>query len=194
MLFVRAYYIRPGRAAHAPTVEGEGQVMRKFIYGTLIKIRNAVSKGFTKAYPTTDWEPEIPKNLEELSTFVRDHYKWTEDPVYGYLDHIKPIKHMNLLLKDNDLIKGDCDDLATYTAYTLGRMAYSRVYRVNILSHFHVVCVFKHVNHYKYVNNRKLVDGNFNSIRAAAQHCAEDRDEGREPRKLRHYSERIKKT
>ena len=104
------------------TMEREGYVMRNIIYGALVKIRNAVSKGLAKAYPTTDWEPEIPADLEALSTFIRNHYKWTEDPVHGLLDHIKPVRHMNLLLKDNDLIEGDCDDLSTYTAYMLGRM------------------------------------------------------------------------
>jgi len=164
--------------------------VRKIIYGILVRVRNAVSRGISKAYSTTDWEPEIPDNLEALSTFMKDHYKWTEDPVHGLLDHIKPVKHMNLLLKDNGLIKGDCDDLSTYSAYTLGRMGHRKIYRVNLISHLHVICVFKHDDHYRYADNRKLFSMEFNTIRAATQDCANRRDE---TKKAKYYTERIRR-
>ena len=169
----------------------EGQFVRKIIYGILVRVRNAVSRRASKAYPTTDWEPEIPDDLKALSTFMRNHYEWTEDPVHGLLDHIKPVGHMNLSLKDNELIRGDCDDLSTYTAYMLGRMGYRKIYRVNVISHLHVICVFKHDDHYRYADNSRLYDSDFSTARAAIQHCANRRDE---TKKARYYTERMRRT
>ena len=165
--------------------------MRKIIYGILIKIRNAASRGVAKAYPTTTWEPEIPDDLGALGTFMGTHYKWTEDPVHGLLDHIKPVVHMNLSLKDNGLIKGDCDDLATYTCYMLKRMGYKKIYRANIISHLHVICVFKHDDHYRYADNSRLYAEDFSTARAAIQHCANGRDG---TKKARYYTERMRRT
>jgi hypothetical protein len=46
-------------------------------------------------------------------------------------------------------IKGDCDDLASYAAWMLLRMGY-QAYRINLLAHRHVICVFKDIGTGKY--------------------------------------------
>ena len=104
----------------------------------LIKLRNKVSMLLGLAYKKTKWEPYIPADLSALRHFIDTYYLWQSELV----DHIQPVEHMNWQLKNKDVIEGDCDDFATYTAYMLKRMGYKEIYRVNIPAHKHVICVF----------------------------------------------------
>lgn len=110
--------------------------------GLLIGLRNLVSRLMGNTYKRTKWQPELPLSIGSLREFVISNYKWTSDSIYGLLDHILPVAHMNWQLETTGFIRGDCDDFATYTSYLLIRMGYTHVYRVNIIDQKHVVCVF----------------------------------------------------
>lgn len=144
-----------------------------FLLFPLIKLRNAGSKLIGKRYKKTNWEPDIPGSLSELSQFCRENMKYKADPIRGLLDHIQPVKHMNWQLEKNEKIQGDCDDLATYIGYMLKRMGYKRVYRVNIVRYKHVICAFRDDNAYRYFSNRSYYPGPFKSRYAAVSNWAE---------------------
>lgn len=109
----------------------------------LIKLRAKVSQILAYAYNKTKYEPPIPKNLGELQEFMSKVYDWESDPLWGIMDHIQPIEHMNYQLLRAGVIVGDCDDFATYTCYMLRRMGYAKTYRVNMPKQLHVICVFQ---------------------------------------------------
>jgi len=108
----------------------------------LIRIRNWVSNLCKRMYKTTNWEPDVPLSIEMLGFIIAEKYKWIKDPIYGLLDHVLPIKHMNWQLQNTGCVKGDCDDFATYTSYILIRMGFKQVFRVNLIDKLHVICVF----------------------------------------------------
>ena len=142
----------------------------------LIGIRNLASRILGSRYKKTDWEPTMPASLDELSSFCREYMKYKPDPARGVLDHIQPVKHMNWQLQNNGKIEGDCDDMATYVGYMLKRMNYERVYRVNIVRHRHVICVFKASGEYRYFTNQYLRKDTFNSIQEAVDHWCDGKE------------------
>ena len=154
----------------------------------LIKIRNAGSRILGRRYKKTDWEPSVPGSLSELSSFCREKIRYKADPIRGLLDHIQPVKHMNWQLENSGKIEGDCDDIATYVAYMLKRMGYKHVYRVNIVRHKHVICVFRDGSEYRYFSNQYLRHGMFNSIRETVDRWCKSKDY--KPTKL-YYAERL---
>ena len=123
----------------------------------LIGLRNGFSRVVGIGYMKTDWEPFVPVSLLSFREFIKRSYRWTSDPLYGILDHVQPVEHMNYQLKTNKFIRGDCDDLATYSCYTLSRMGFTP-YRVNVYTHKHVICVFStsQPKRYHYVDNDYL--------------------------------------
>ena len=116
----------------------------------LINLRNKVSNLLSHIYKKTTWQPPIPSSIEELAKFMKEKTKWVQDPIWGLLDHIQPIDHMNYTLITKGKVEGDCDDLATYAGYMLGRMGYTRIYRVNLITHQHVICIFRDIEEKKY--------------------------------------------
>lgn|GEM_PF-3494085 len=154
----------------------------------LVKMRNAGSRILAGRYEETDWEPPVPGSLSELSEFCRKKMEYKGDPARGLLDHIQPVPHMNWQLQNSGKIKGDCDDLATYVAYMLKRMGYQHAYRVNIMRHRHVICVFRYNSSYRYFSNQYLRSGTFGSIREAVNHWCKGK--GHAPTSL-YYAERL---
>ena len=123
--------------------------MGNLIFKSLVGLRNNVSKMISTFIRKTDWQPEIPKYdsidqaLEYMKAFCEKHYIWKADPVYGLLDNVYSIKHINWQLKNKGIIEGDCDDLATYSCYIALRIFGYKAYRINIISMRHVICVFE---------------------------------------------------
>jgi len=119
------------------------------ILKSLVELRNNISKMISTFIKKTDWQPELPKYetidqaLEYMKAFCEGHYRWKADPVYGLLDNVYSIKHLNWQLKNKGIIEGDCDDLATYSCYMALRIFGCKAYRVNIISMLHVICVFE---------------------------------------------------
>jgi hypothetical protein len=137
------------------------------IASLLVKLRNFVSKVIAPIYKTTKWEPIIPTSVDELDKFMSYYFHWHSDPVYGLLDHIQPIGHMNYQLLCKNYIEGDCDDLATYACYMLSRMGYEGVYRVNLISHRHVICVFRIGIWYRWISNSNLTTDEYPTLTEA---------------------------
>ena len=117
--------------------------------GLFISFRNAVSKIINSFTKRTDWQPDFPnftskdQALKHMRIFCEDHYRWKADPVYGLLDNVQSIKHMNWQLKNNGIIEGDCDDLATYSCYYALKLFAYKSYRINIASKRHVIGVIE---------------------------------------------------
>lgn len=147
--------------------------MIKIILGSLIKFRNFVSKGIGRGYPTTTWEHSVFNDIGDLVTFSKENIEWRSDPIHGLLDHIQPINHMNWQLKTFGTIRGDCDDIATWIGYMLKRMGYKECYRVNIVRHKHVICVFRKDTYYQYFSNQYLRKGYYDSIDDVVKHWCE---------------------
>lgn len=114
------------------------------ILNTLIKLRNALSGCLDNFYQKTKWQPDVSGwTLNTLRDFLINNYQWESDPVYGLLDHVQPIKHMNWQLRKYGVIKGDCDDLATYTIYLAMRIFGNKVaMRINLITRQHVIGLF----------------------------------------------------
>ena len=125
-----------------------------FITARLLDLRKAVSDLIAKLKKETNWEPELqvsssPKDayneekvVADVDSFMEKHFVWTQDEVYGLLDNVQTVKHINWQIQTKNIIKGDCDDAATYTAYLLLRMCkYVKTYRINMLDREHVVCI-----------------------------------------------------
>lgn len=144
--------------------------MRRRLFQWLIKLRNRFSKTIEPLYRESDFVPPIPETLPELRQFIRAYYEWKSDPIYGLLDHVKSVKAMNYSLENKDIIIGDCDDLATYTAWMLLRMGGYKVYRVNIPTLKHVICVFERVDgQYQVADNRHLRSATYPSLDTAVK-------------------------
>lgn len=158
----------------------------------LIKVRNIGSKLLSRRYSAqlTFWQQDVPKDIKALATFCAMKLRWTRDPLNGYLDHIQPIRHMNWQLHHTGILKGDCDDLATWIGYMLKRMGVSIVYRCNIVKHQHVLCIFydERLGKWRYFSNRALKSGLFTSSRAAVYNWC-DRKEKKRTRM--YYNERL---
>lgn len=120
----------------------------------LLGIRKAVSNLVANVRKETNWEPELPISnspnddynedevISAVDNFMGEHFVWKQDEAYGLFDNVQTIKHMNLQLQTKNVINGDCDDAATYTAYLLLKTCkYVSTYRVNMLDRRHVVCV-----------------------------------------------------
>jgi hypothetical protein len=145
-----------------------------FITARLLDLRKAVSNLVAKFKKETDWEPELqvsksPKDIyneekvvADVDSFMEKHFVWTQDEVYGLLDNVQTVRHMNWQIQSQNITKGDCDDAATYTAYLLLRMCkYVKTYRINMLDRQHVVCIAnfntdtENINHcYVFSNGR----------------------------------------
>ena len=126
------------------------------ILAPLIGVRNLYSRYKEKDYPTTTWVPKPLVTEQEVKDFCSNNYKWKQDPgPYGIFDHIQPTSYGNYRLEYGDFIKGDCDDLATYTLYTLARstLPITATYRVNIVSMKHVIGVYCYSGRYNYTTN-----------------------------------------
>ncbi len=154
----------------------------------LIKLRNAGSVIIGRKYEKTDWKPDAPNSLSELSRFCRKNFQYKPDPARGLLDHIQPVAHMNWQLKNRGKIEGDCDDMATYVGDMLKRMGYKNVFRVNIPKYRHVICVFKDGDLYRYFSNQIYRPGPFNSVYEAVSHWCGKKEH--KPTKV-YYSEKI---
>ena len=137
----------------------------------LIQARNIGSGLLNRRYNgrLTYAPPPIPNDIRALARFCADHMRWTRDPLRGYLDHIQPLAHMNWQLLKTGIIRGDCDDLATWIGYMLKNMQVSTVYRCNIVKHRHVLCIFydEELGYWRYFSNRALKSGLFTSSRGA---------------------------
>ena len=125
--------------------------LRKMLLRIGINWRNKYSR--TVQRTETKWEPLVPADLNALQTFIHMTYIWTKDSL---LDNIQSIQHMNWQLEHTGKIRGDCDDLATYSSYLLLRMKYTQVIRVNIWEERHVICAFSISNGWQVVDNRKM--------------------------------------
>ena len=112
------------------------------IFNALIKLRNQVSTLLAYSYQKTEWIPAIPKDIQSLREFMGSKYRWKSDPLFGLLDHIQPIKHMNYSLKHKGFIDGDCDDLATYTLWLAWAMGADTAVRINMPNVQHVIGAF----------------------------------------------------
>lgn len=146
----------------------------------LIWLRNRASEKLAASYNNqlTDWEPPLPANIFVLADYCLRHLDWISDPLRGLLDHIQPIKYMNWQLENTGKLKGDCDDLATWTAYMLKRMGFLAVYRVNIIRYRHVICVFRYAkDEYKIFSNMHLYTGSSKSLKAAIDDWCDGNDE-----------------
>ena len=119
------------------------------ILGLLVSLRNSVSRLIGRFTERNDWQPDFPsfdtkdQYLNYMRDFCENHYHWTSDPVYGLLDNVQSIKHMNWQLKKKGIIEGDCDDLATYSCYFALKLFAYKTYRINIISERHVIGVIE---------------------------------------------------
>lgn len=120
----------------------------------LLKIREWLSDKLNKERDTTRWEPDTPFTLDDFSNFMKYNTMWKIDEVHGLLDNIQSIGYMNWQLLNNGCIAGDCDDLATYACYMLSRMGYV-TYRVNLVEHLHVICIYTSDGSYSWCSNSK---------------------------------------
>ena len=157
----------------------------------LIKKRNEFSELWKRHERQTNEEPEIPKDLYELSVFMHRYYEWQRDPLWGLCDHIKSIKHMNWYMKEYSEIRGDCDDLATYTLYLMAKMGYTELYRVNMPEFKHVIGVYKNTKTFGYggFSNRNLYQWNEPAVHSVVTKiCMAEKK--KEP-KLKYLAEKI---
>lgn len=120
-----------------------------------LSIRDGFSRLLSHGLSETDYEPDVCGSISEFEIFIWRVYRWKRDYGYGLLDNVYSIRHMNWQLEKTGVIRGDCDDLATYSCYMLGRMGY-RVWRVNMPSFLHVICVFSDGVGYDVVSNDNL--------------------------------------
>jgi len=147
----------------------------------LIWLRNRASKKLAITYDDklTDWEIPLPESIYVLANYLINHALWISDPLRGLLDHIQPVKHMNWQLQNSGVLKGDCDDLATWTAYMLKRMGFPVVYRVNIIKYRHVICVFRYAeNKYRVFSNTLLYVGDSESLASAVDLWCDKNNKG----------------
>lgn len=156
----------------------------------LVTLRAKVSTLMAYRYKTTKWNPPVPSTPEELEKFMESRTEWKSDPLWGLLDHIQPVEHMNyqLLMGNSDvvgigIIHGDCDDLATYAGYMLDRMG-ATSYRVNMPKYQHVICVFKYITlhgEYKYswFSNQTFAHEWYKDLRSAVNGWCKSKDDGK---------------
>lgn len=142
----------------------------------LIGIRNIASRIIARRYERTNWKPATPGSLDELETICKEKVKYKADPARGLMDHIQPVEYMNWQLENRGYIEGDCDDISTYVAYVLKNMGYKEIYRVNIVRHRHVICVFRADGLYRYFTNQYLRSGIFKSVKEAVDHWCKSHD------------------
>lgn len=135
----------------------------------LISIRNGFSRLISGCFKETSWQPDVSSwDMRILRDWVNNHYIWKQDLAYGLLDNIYSIRHMNWQLKKHGHIKGDCDDLATYTIYLALRIfGYNHSCRVNVISQKHVICLFYADGLWYWNSNSTISDSGFAHIEEA---------------------------
>ena len=154
----------------------------------LIGIRNGLSRVHGVFIRGTDREPVLPGGLHELACWCRARMEWRRDRLWGYLDIVRTVGQMNKQLCERGIIRGDCEDLATYVGYLLHRMGYGEIWRVNIYSHRHVVCIFRSGDSYMLFSNGILLKGRHSGVSEAVWHWCKRRGSGGSGR---YYAERL---
>jgi len=156
-----------------------GNTKMKYIYNLLLKLRSGFSKVCSIFYKKTKEVPHFTskdQNLIFVHDFCINHYVWVSDPIYGLLDHIRPIESMNSNFLINDKIEGDCDDLSTYTCYIGLTLLNCKTYRINIFTMKHVIAVLNYQGKYYWSSNEFLNLVPFNTLNEAVSNYINPND------------------